>query len=72
MRDSPVMRQLRSCPYHMDSFYTVEVLNTAELPASAPVLHKNNPHMGPEILYNPGAGEEGQSVHGNFSLQQWW
>ena len=30
---------------------------TAEFSASAPVVYKNPPPMGPEILYTTGAGE---------------
>ena len=38
---------------------------TAEFSASAPVVYKNPPHMGPEILYTTGAGEMGSKREGN-------
>ena len=44
---------------------------TAEFSASAPVVYKNPPPTGPEILYTTGAGEGGKCPW-RFSLQQWW
>ena len=41
---------------------------TAEFSASATVVYKNPPPMGPDIFYTAGTGfQEGiQTVHGNF------
>ena len=41
---------------------------TAEFSASAPVVYKNPPPMGPEISHTTGAGKGGQSVRYNFFL----
>ena len=44
----------------------------AECSASAPVVYKHPPLIGPEMLYTTGAGEGDESVRGDFSLQRWW
>ena len=43
---------------------------TAEFSASAPVVYKNPPPIGPETIHTTGAGEGGESVRGDFSLQR--
>ena len=45
---------------------------TAEFAASAPVVYKYPPPMGPEILHTTGAWEGVKSVRVDFSLQRWW
>ena len=59
-------------PFWETDFEKVGVLTlskvTAEFSASAPVVHKNPPLMGPEIAYTTGAGE-GSKFSRQFSFQ---